>query len=107
MGYNNDGKSESARRALRKDRIVDLMMEGDVCSPQAARRAESSHFLPEIQFPFCMNKLCILAGSFVVGTVGWWVGDVLGWGFFGAFIVSGIGSVVGVWVGWKIAQKLE
>jgi uncharacterized membrane protein YfcA len=52
-----------------------------------------------------VNKLCIFVGSTVGGYVGWYVGDPLG--MFAAFIVSGIGSVAGVYFGWKLAQKIE
>ncbi len=54
-----------------------------------------------------MNKLCILVASTVLGYVGWSAGDRLGFGFFGSFCVSALGSLLGVWVGWKIARHLE
>lgn len=52
-----------------------------------------------------VNKLCIFVGSTVGGYVGWYVGDPLG--MFAAFIASGIGSVAGVYFGWKLARKIE
>ena len=54
-----------------------------------------------------MTKLCIFAGTTILGYGAWFLADALGMGFFGAFIVSGIGSVVGVYLGWKLAQRLE
>jgi uncharacterized membrane protein YfcA len=54
-----------------------------------------------------MTKLCILVVSAVAGYGAWWLADAAGLGFFGAFLVSGLGSMVGVWLGWKLAQKLE
>jgi len=54
-----------------------------------------------------MNKLCILVGTTIGGSVGWWAGDALGLGFGWAFVLSGIGSLAGVWAGWKVARKLE
>ena len=54
-----------------------------------------------------MNKLCIFLGTTAGGYAGWWLGDVLGFEFFGAFMVSGLGSIVGVYAGWKLARKLE
>ncbi len=36
------------------------------------------------------------------GALGWWLGEFEG--MMTAFIVSGIGSMVGVWAGWKIAR---
>jgi uncharacterized membrane protein YfcA len=55
-----------------------------------------------------MNKLCIFVGTTVGGYVGWALGDnVLGLGFGWAFVLSGIGSVLGVYAGWKLARKLE
>ena len=49
-----------------------------------------------------MNKLCIFIGMTVLGTVGWWLGEMVG--FMTAVILSGIGSVAGVYVGWRIAR---
>ncbi len=54
-----------------------------------------------------MDKLCILVASAVLGLVGWNAGDLLGLDFFGAFCLSGVGSLFGVWVGWKVARRLE
>jgi hypothetical protein len=48
-----------------------------------------------------MNKLCILVGVTIFGWIGWWIGDKLA-GFTTAFVLSGIGSIVGVYVGWRI-----
>ena len=47
-----------------------------------------------------MNKLCILIGATVLGWVGWWLGARIG--FMTAYVLSGIGSIVGVYVGWRI-----
>ena len=47
-----------------------------------------------------MNKLCIFVGMAVLGTIGWWVGNKFG--MVTAFVLSGIGSMAGVYVGWRI-----
>lgn len=52
-----------------------------------------------------MNKLCTFAGSLVGGYVGWWLCD--GFGMVIAFIASGVCSALGVYLGWKLAQKIE
>jgi uncharacterized membrane protein YfcA len=54
-----------------------------------------------------VTKLCIFLGTTVGSYAGWAAGDALGWGFLGAFVVSGVGSVLGVYAGWKLARKLE
>lgn len=54
-----------------------------------------------------MTKLCIFGASTVCGYGAWWLADAAGIGFFGAFLISGAGSIAGVWLGWKLAQKLE
>lgn len=54
-----------------------------------------------------MNKLCILAGTIVLGYAGWYLGGRLGLGFFGCFLVSSAGSLAGVWLGWKVAQHFS
>lgn len=54
-----------------------------------------------------MTKLCIFVGTTLGGYGGWYLGDRLGWGFWGAFILSSLGSLVGVYAGWKLAQWIE
>ncbi len=50
-----------------------------------------------------MNKLCIFVGLTVLGWVGWWIGAKIG--FMTGFILSGIGSIAGVYVGWWINRE--
>ena len=47
-----------------------------------------------------MNKLCIFIGMTVLGWLGWWLGARFG--FMTGFVLSGIGSMAGVYVGWRI-----
>jgi hypothetical protein len=47
-----------------------------------------------------MNKLLIVIGMTVIGYVGWLIGERIG--FMTGFICSGIGSMVGVYLGWRI-----
>ncbi len=47
-----------------------------------------------------MNKLCIIVAITVLGWVGWWIGDKIS--FMTGFLLSGIGSVAGIYVGWRI-----
>ena len=47
-----------------------------------------------------MRGLCIAVAVTVLSSVGWWLGAKVG--FVTAFFVSGIGSLVGVYVGWRI-----
>lgn len=56
-----------------------------------------------------MMKLCIFAGMTVGGVAGSMLGGALGYGMFdlGGFLLSSLGSVGGVFVGWKIARKLD
>ena len=35
------------------------------------------------------------------------LGDALGFSFMGWFLLSGVGSLVGVWAGWKLARRFE
>lgn len=51
-----------------------------------------------------MTKLFIWIGVFVGGWVGWFLGDLIG-GFGWAFTISSIGSIAGVFIGWKIANE--
>jgi hypothetical protein len=47
-----------------------------------------------------MSKLIIIVGMTTLGWVGWWIGDKIG--IMAGFLLSGIGSVVGIYVGWRI-----
>ena len=47
-----------------------------------------------------MKKLCILVGMTVFGWTGWWLGSKIG--FATGYVLSGIGSMLGVYVGWRI-----
>ena len=49
-------------------------------------------------------KLLIFIGVNVFGALGWWVGEQFGMGT--AVIASGIGSILGVYIGWRIARHL-
>lgn len=54
-----------------------------------------------------MNKLCIFAGTTVLGYAFWALGEMLGGSFFVNFLLSSVGSVIGVWLGWRIAQHFK
>jgi hypothetical protein len=49
-----------------------------------------------------VKKLCIFVGM----TIGSFAG-FLCTGFMAQFFVSGIGSLVGVYFGWKVARRIE
>ena len=53
-----------------------------------------------------MTKLCIFVGTTAGGYAGWALSDQLGGDFFVSFLVSGVGSILGVYLGWKLAQKI-
>ncbi len=52
-----------------------------------------------------VNKLCIFVGVAVGSTAGWMLGDR--WGLGTAFVLSSLGSLAGVYAGWKLARALE
>ncbi len=56
-----------------------------------------------------MDKLCIFAGTTIFGIAGGFLATALGMDTFslGSFVLSGIGSIVGVYAGWKLAQRLK
>ena len=54
-----------------------------------------------------MDKLCIFAGTTIGSYAFWYAGDFFGFGFVGCFIISGIGSMIGVYAGWKVAQRFN
>lgn len=52
-----------------------------------------------------MTKLLIGIGIIAGGLIGWWIAVKLGLGTFGQFFISNLGSIVGIFAGWKIAQE--
>jgi hypothetical protein len=54
-----------------------------------------------------MKKLCTFGGATVAGYAGWYLAELAGAEMFGAFLISGLASLVGVYVGWKLAQRWE
>jgi hypothetical protein len=54
-----------------------------------------------------MTKLCIFVGTTILGYGGWYLGELFGFGFGWCFVISSIGSIVGVWAGWKVAQSID
>ena len=48
-------------------------------------------------------KLCIFVGVNVGGYAGWALGEPMG--FMTAFLISSVGSLLGVYVGWKVARE--
>ena len=53
--------------------------------------------------PFPGMKLCIFVGVNLGGFAGWEIGDRFG--TMTAFLLSGAGSVVGVFAGWWVARR--
>ncbi|WFB35989.1 hypothetical protein P3T73_17695 [Kiritimatiellota bacterium B12222] len=47
-----------------------------------------------------MNKLCIVIALTLLGWGGWWLGSKVG--VMTAYTLSGVGSLLGVYVGWRI-----
>lgn len=52
-------------------------------------------------------RLCILVGTTLGGYAGWWLGDALGPGLAGAFLLSGAGSLAGVYADRKAGRRLD
>ena len=48
-------------------------------------------------------KLCIFVGINIGGYVGWILGEHIG--LLTAYFVSGFGSLVGVYAGWRLARQ--
>ena len=54
-----------------------------------------------------MMKLCIFVAVTICSYAGWFAGDAMGLGFGWSFVLSSIGSVAGVFLGWKVARRFE
>jgi hypothetical protein len=46
-------------------------------------------------------KLSVVIATAVFGYLFWWAAEALGCGLVSSFVISGLGSLVGVWVAWK------
>ncbi len=51
-------------------------------------------------------KLIIFVFMSVFNYLGWALADSCGFEIFGCFVISGLISIIGVWVGWKIGTRL-
>lgn len=51
-------------------------------------------------------KMMIFIGFVVVSTVGWWLGSLIDEGLVWPYILSSVGSVVGVYAGWRVAVEI-
>ena len=51
-----------------------------------------------------MNRLLMFIGVTVGGYVGWWGGECLGFGLMGTFLVSSLGSAVGIYLVWRFMR---
>jgi hypothetical protein len=47
-----------------------------------------------------MNKLCIFVGMVIFSWIGWAIGAKIG--LMTAFLLSSIGTFIGIYLGWKI-----
>jgi hypothetical protein len=50
-----------------------------------------------------MYKMLIFLGMTVFSWIGWWIGER--YSITTAFVLSGIGSIIGVYAGWKINHE--
>jgi hypothetical protein len=44
----------------------------------------------------------MFVGMTVGGYVGWWAGESLGFGLMGTFLISSLGTMVGIYAAWKV-----
>jgi hypothetical protein len=54
-----------------------------------------------------MVKLCIFVGTTAGSGAFGYAGDALGLSFLWSFMLSGVGGVLGVYAGWKVAQHYK
>lgn len=53
---------------------------------------------------FLAVKLIIFISLNVFGAIGWELGEP--YGIMTAFLLSGVGSIIGVYLGWRLARRL-
>ena len=52
-------------------------------------------------------KLLIFLGLTIGSYAGWWLGEQISDDFTWAVVLSGVGTFVGAWLGWKLARNIE
>ena len=50
-----------------------------------------------------MRTFCIFVAVNALGALGWWLGSLNGIGT--ALVLSGVFSLAGVWVGWRLFER--
>ncbi len=51
-----------------------------------------------------MNRLVMFIAMTIGGYVGWWAAEATGFGLMGAFIISSFGSLVGIYLAWRVLK---
>ena len=51
-----------------------------------------------------MDRILMFVGIGVGGYAGWYAGDYFGFGLMGAFLLSTVGSFVGLYVAWRVVR---
>jgi hypothetical protein len=49
-----------------------------------------------------MTRLLMFIGMTVGSYAGWWAGESMGFELMGTFLISSLGSLIGVFVAWKV-----
>ena len=52
-----------------------------------------------------MAKLCIIVMSTLVSWLAWYAAEWCGFEFFGCFVISSLGALLGCWPGWLIYRR--
>jgi ABC-type multidrug transport system permease subunit len=53
-----------------------------------------------------MKKLFSFVGATILSSIGWWMGAQVG-GIFAAFVVSMVGTGVGMYAGYRLAENID
>jgi hypothetical protein len=51
-----------------------------------------------------MNRLLMFMGMTVGGYLGWYIGESIGFGLMGTFLVGSLGSIAGVYGAWRLGR---
>lgn len=49
-----------------------------------------------------MHRFLFFVGTTFGGYVGWWAGEYMGFELMGTFLISGLGSLVGIYATWRL-----
>jgi hypothetical protein len=69
----------------------------------SAMRGLRAGVLHEVSRGQEMTRTLMFMGTTIGGYVGWWAGETLGFDLMGTFLMSSLGTLIGIFAAWKVS----